>query len=402
MAFFSQQTETTIVPRRIAWLRVFAIVLAAFIFNTTEFVPIGLLTAISDSFAMQPAQTGIMLTIYAWLVALLSLPLVLLSSRLERRGLLVGLFLLFIASHVLSVLAWSFPILVLSRIGIAFAHAVFWSINAAVVLRLAPAGKKAQALSLLATGTSLAMVLGLPLGRIIGEWLGWRMTFLIIAVVASVILLVIIRLLPRLPSQQSGSLTQVWQLLKNKALVALYLLLVIMVTGHYTVYSYVEPFVINSLHLSAQFATMILLLFGASGILGSLLFGRFNQHTTLLTLLSLASLALCLALLLPLGHYAPLMFLLSILWGMAVMLIALGVQIKVLALAGNATDIAMSFFSGIFNIGIGAGALVGNQISLHWHMSYIGLVGAALSVLALLWALWIFHRYPYDKQTVEQ
>ncbi|EDW5876517.1 sugar transporter [Salmonella enterica subsp. enterica serovar Pomona] len=380
------------VSRKVAWLRVVTLAIAAFIFNTTEFVPVGLLSDIAESFHMQTAQVGIMLTIYAWVVAVMSLPFMLLTSQMERRKLLICLFVLFIASHVLSFLAWNFTVLVISRIGIAFAHAIFWSITASLAIRLAPAGKRAQALSLIATGTALAMVLGLPIGRVVGQYFGWRTTFFAIGMGALITLLCLIKLLPKLPSEHSGSLKSLPLLFRRPALMSLYVLTVVVVTAHYTAYSYIEPFVQNVAGLSANFATVLLLILGGAGIIGSLVFGKLgNRHASCI---AIALLVVCLLLLLPAAESEAHLAILSIFWGIAIMVIGLGMQVKVLALAPDATDVAMALFSGIFNIGIGAGALVGNQVSLHWSMSAIGYIGAIPACAALVWAVLIFRKWP--------
>lgn len=383
------------VSRKVAWLRVVTLAIAAFIFNTTEFVPVGLLSDIAESFHMQTAQVGIMLTIYAWVVAVMSLPFMLLTSQMERRKLLICLFVLFIASHVLSFLAWNFTVLVISRIGIAFAHAIFWSITASLAIRLAPAGKRAQALSLIATGTALAMVLGLPIGRVVGQYFGWRTTFFAIGMGALITLLCLIKLLPKLPSEHSGSLKSLPLLFRRPALMSLYVLTVVVVTAHYTAYSYIEPFVQNVAGLSANFATVLLLILGGAGIIGSLVFGKLgNRHASSLVSIAIALLVVCLLLLLPAAESEAHLAILSIFWGIAIMVIGLGMQVKVLALAPDATDVAMALFSGIFNIGIGAGALVGNLVSLHWSMSAIGYIGAIPACAALVWAVLIFRKWP--------
>lgn len=395
--------STRIVSRKVAWLRVVTLAIAAFIFNTTEFVPVGLLSDIAQSFHMQTAQVGIMLTIYAWVVALMSLPFMLLTSQVERRKLLICLFVLFIASHVLSFLAWNFTVLLISRIGIAFAHAIFWSITASLAIRLAPAGKRAQALSLIATGTALAMVLGIPIGRIVGQYFGWRTTFLAIGIGALVTLVCLFKLLPTLPSEHSGSLKSLPLLFRRPALMSLYLLTVIVVTAHYTAYSYIEPFVQTVAGLSANFATVLLLILGGAGIVGSVVFGKLgNRHASSLITFAIVLLVGCLLLLRSAADSETHLAILSIFWGIAIMVIGLGMQVKVLALAPDATDVAMALFSGIFNIGIGAGALVGNQVSLHWSMSAIGYVGVVPAIIALVWSVIIFRRWPVSLEEQPQ
>ncbi len=387
--------EAGSVSRQTQYFRVILMGISAFVVNTTEFVPVALLSDIARDFSITTAETGWMLTLYAWIVAAMSLPLMLLTSRLERKRLLLALFVVFIASHVLSVFAWSFQVLLISRVGIAFSHAIFWSITAAITLRVAPEGKRALALSILATGTSLAMVLGVPIGRIVGQWFGWRTTFAGIGMIAFIVFILQARLLPTLPSMFEGSFRKIPELLKNPLLVSLYLFCFVVFTADYAAYSYIEPFMSRIGSISENLVTFVLLLFGGAGLIGSVIFSRWSDKSN--TMLMLGSTVLILVSMLTMLWAVNSIWLLSLntlIWGTAMILLMLCIQAKVIEIDINAQDMVMAMFSGIINLGIGTGALLGGYAVTHISLSSVGFVGAAVASVALLLMIFMIKRFP--------
>ena len=167
-----------------SWLPVVGLACTAFVFNTSEFIPIGLLTDIGTDFNMSTAETGMLISIYAWVVMTLSLPLMILASRMEMRRLMLTLIATFALFQFMSSVSTSFYMLLAARIGVAFAHSVFWSIVSPMAARIVSERYRPLALSIVCSGASIAMVFGMPVGRMIGLLLGWRMTFLTIGIVA--------------------------------------------------------------------------------------------------------------------------------------------------------------------------------------------------------------------------
>ena len=366
------------------WVSVCALAVGAFIFNTTEYIPIALLSDIGQSFGKPATEVGMMITVYAWIVALLSLPLMLMTKNIERRKLLLMLFALFALFHALSFFSWNFNILLVSRIGIALTHAVFWSITASLAVRLAPAGKTNQALGLLSTGSVLAMVLGIPLGRVVGQYFGWQLSFLLIGVCAAGVMLVLAKNLPALPSQNTGSLNSLPSLFKRRNLMLLYAMTVLIITAHFTAYSYIEPFVLQVGGFKAEQVTIVLSLYGLAGFAASYLFGKwFAKSQRLFMLGAVAVILLSALLLLPLASFPYAVYALVFIWGVAIVIVSLGMVSKVLAFASDATDVANSIYSGLYNVGIGGGALLGHYVTVWFGLSNIGIAGALLAAAGL-------------------
>ena len=367
----------------VQWLPLLGLTFSAFIFNTSEFVPIGLLTDIANDFQITEAHAGLLITIYAWVVALASLPLMWLVSKVEFKRLLLSVVALFALSHILSSVSSNYMTLMVSRIGVACSHAIFWSIASPLAVKVAPEGKRSLALSFIVTGTSIAMIVGLPLGRIVGLFLGWRMTFLCIAVLAALVFVFMAIVFPKVPNQNPVSLRNLPGLVKTPALTGIYILTVVAITGHYTGYSYIEPFMAQVAHLRESAITFALMLFGLAGIVGSILFSKkYDKHPVAFINVAVYGIVAFLYLLQPASISMGSTLLVCVLWGIAITAFNLVFQALIIQFAPQATSIAMSIYSGIFNVGIGSGALIGGYTCTYLSLGWIGYIGGTISLVA--------------------
>ena len=276
----------------------------------------------------------------------------------------------------------------ISRIGVACSHAVFWSIASPLAVNIAPEGHRSMALSMIVTGTSIAMIVGLPLGRIIGLHIGWRMTFFCIAAIAFAIFLLLVIIFPKVPNRNSITLRMLPSILNNPVLLSIYCLTFIIVTAHYTGYSYIEPFLSQVAGLKDNWITLTLTAFGISGIIGSILFSRyFDKHPYPFICFAITGIATFLILLhfSSFSHYTVIA--LCIFWGIAITAFNLVFQAEVIRFAPQATTIAMSIYSGIYNLGIGSGALIGGMVCSHLSISDIGYVGGAIAIIASIYCI---------------
>lgn len=373
----------------VTWLPVLTLTLCAFVFNTSEFIPIGLLTDIGRDFGTTEAQTGWLVTIYAWVVAILSLPLMLLAAKMECRRLMMLILALFVGSHCLSAVSTSYWMLLISRLGVACSHAIFWSVVSPLAVEVAPKHKRSTALSMVVAGSSIAMIAGLPLGRVLGLYLGWRVTFWAIGLTAALALFCLWRFFPSVESQQAVKLRQVPKLLTQPALLGIYILTPIIMTGNFTVYSYIEPFLAQVTGMVPDHITWVLVAYGAVGIVGSWVFSHFyDRHPLTFMKAAVVGMALSLLLMREAATAEVTVFVLCLFWGFAVTLYNLTFQSAIIAAAPTGTAIAMSVFSGIYNVGIGSGALVGGVVCTHLTIGEIGYVGGGIALLAAAYCLW--------------
>ena len=371
------------------WLPLLGLTFCTFVFNTSEFMPIGLLSDIANDLNISDARAGMLISVYAWVVALMSLPLMIIVSKMELKRLLLTIIAVFVLSHVASALAEGYYTLMLSRIGVACSHAIFWSIVSPLAVRIVPDDKRAFALSMVATGSSIAMVVGLPLGRVVGLYLGWRMTFLSIGVISALIFIYIAAMLPKVPSRGKFSVKRLPALLHNRVLLGVFVMSVLFATAHYTGYSYIEPFLGRVAGFTPKIVTLVLIVFGGSGMLGSIAFSKYYMsNPRRFVAVATVAPALCLLLMQVSAVSLASVLAVCVVWGAMATAFNIAFLDNVMRFAPEeATSVAMSIFSGIFNLGIGSGAYIGGVVVTHLSLGSIGYAGGVIGLLAAFYCV---------------
>ena len=384
------------------WLPLIGLTVSVFIFNMSEFMPVGLLTSIADDFGTSESQTGLIISFYAWAVAICSLPLMLLLRKVDYRPMLLMAVLTFTVFQFLSGISASYWMLMASRIGVALAHSVFWSIAAPLAVSVVEFRYHRFALSVMAVGTSVAMILGLPLGRVIGLAMGWRMSFFAIAAVSVLTLILLTAVFPQVRNPGTFTVRRMPDIYRNRVLVGVYVMIVVFVTGHFTCYSYIEPFLLDAAGLSDGSVTVALTVFGLAGIVGSMIFTKMYDRTrfrivpAVLLFSGLSMMMFGLAL----GNFVLLMALCA-LWGMCYTLFCVISQNETLRAAPvDAAPVAMSLQSGIFNAGIASGSIVGGIVIDLRSVNDIGFVASVFALAAFLFTyLWLIRKIRANAET---
>ena len=378
------------------WLALAGMAVAAFVFNSSEFMPVGLLTDIGASFGTDEATTGMLVSVYAWAVMILSVPLMIVATRLDFRRLLIVVLAVFLLGQVLTALSNSYWMLMASRLVVACAHSVFWAIAASIAVRLVTSEKRSLALSLVETGTAIAGIIGLPLGRAIGLAVGWRMTFAIVAVLSALLLVYLIITMPWVPGAEPFNVAQLPGLFQNKGLVALFILTALYAWGYYTGYSYIEPFLLQVGGIESGMVTIVLSVFGVASIVGSLacskLYPRFRFPFFRIITIGVPVALLFMHAAVGLGVGA--VFADVVLWGICAAAVSVVYQAEIINVSSDEEEtVAMAFFSGIFNFGIGFGAFLGGQVVNTAGIANVFYAGGILGVVSIVFCLLVAVRW---------
>ncbi|WP_199831132.1 MFS transporter [Streptomyces sp. NBRC 110028] len=359
--------------------------LATFIVVTTEMLPVGLLSAISTSLEVSESRTGMLLTAYAFTVAMTATALTSWTASWPRKRLLLAVVGIFAVGAVLSGAATNFALLAVARLVCGAAHGVFWSIVAGYAAALASTERPGRATAVVFAGNSGALVLGVPLTAALGGTVGWRAAFWLVAFAALLVLTVAMRVLPPVPGnpQQAGRGPHA---LRLPGLLPLVMTTMVLVLGHFTLYSYVTPLLHSTGIPDGAGVSALLATYGVTGLGGTWLAGLWVDRAPSAAIFgTTGAMALAIGLLAFGASLIPVTVAAVAVWGMAFAAAPVCLQATVLRIAGTAHDTASSWYVAAFNLGIGGGALAGGAVLASAGVRALGWVAlAAVSIAAAI------------------
>lgn len=260
------------------WGAVFALSLAAFALVASEFMPVSLLTPIANNLHISEGQAGQAISISGGFALITCLLITSLMGRLNRKVLLLSLTLLMIVSGTVVAIAPNYEIFMIGRALIGVAIGGFWSMSAATAMRLVPENHVPRALAILNGGNALAMVVAAPLGSFLGDIIGWRGAFFFIVPVASITFFWLTLSLPAMKADSVSNSGNILSLVKSAPAALGMLAVSLFFMGQFTLFTYLRPFLETVTKVSGSKLSLMLLVIGVAGFVGTVLIERFLKN----------------------------------------------------------------------------------------------------------------------------
>ncbi|MGC4948561.1 MFS transporter [Streptomyces sp. DT224] len=366
-------------------LALLALAVSAFGIGTTEFVMMGLLPDVADDLGTSVPTAGYLVSAYAIGVVIGAPLLTALGSRVPRKRMLLLLMALFTVGNLASALAPGFGWLVAGRLLAGLPHGAFFGVGAVVASRLVHEGRRARAVATMFLGLTVANIVGVPAATLLGQHLGWRATFLVVAAIGVCAMAALARLVPQIPVEARQDVRHELRALGNRQVLLGLLTAVFGFAGVFAVYSYLSAMTTKAMGFGESAVTPVLALFGIGMTLGALAAGPLTDRALRPTLYgSLGALAVVLAVF-PLAAQVK--------WAALLMVVLLGavgfmtttpLQMLVMNKAKDAPTLASASNHSAFNLANAGGAWLGGAaIATGWGWTSPALVGAVLALVGL-------------------
>lgn len=366
-----------------------ALAVSAFAIGSTEFISVGLIPMLIQSFHVSMAQAGLTVSVYAMGIMIGAPVMTLLTGQINRHTLMVIIMLLFITGNLVAAFAPTFTILLGGRVIAALAHGIFMTVASVIAADVVAPSKRASAIAVMFTGLTVATVTGVPMGTMIGQLGGWRWSFIFISAIGLIGLIADYILVPReLPLPSKATAKGVLRVLGNPQLLLALLVTALGYGGTFVAYTYLSPLLEQKMGWSSSAVVVILVVYGLMVALGNTLGGRWANKKPLSALLKMFTglfVTLVILAFTASSHWLGLLTVLAM--GFFAFMNVPGLQLYIVQLAEKYTpdDITMASALNIsaFNVGIALGSGIGGQVTSQVGLGWTPFFGAVMVAISI-------------------
>lgn len=368
-------SKNNVSNRNAYWSGVFSVTSCIFLLITSEFMPVSLLTPIAKDLVISEGMAGQGLTISGICAVIISLILPTIIGNIDRKILLLTMTAMMAFSGLIIAQATNYPIYMLGRALIGLVIGGFWSMSAAIAIRLVPQDKIAQALAIFNSGNALATTISAPLGSYMSALIGWRWAFFSLAPIAFVILAWQWISLPKMPINKDNPVTKITlsQILNPVVIMGL-MACGLFFMGQFTLFTYIRPFLEKVTQVNVNILSFILLIIGISGFIGTLVINKILQYDLYVLLITIPLIMAIIAIMLiGIGYYPIYTTILLAIWGFVATAAPVGWWVWVAKTFPNNAETGGGFMVAIIQFSIAFGSIIGGIAfdDIHWQANLI-------------------------------
>lgn len=375
-------------PSLRTWLGIFSLALGAAAIVTTEFIPVGFLPNVAAALHVSLGTAGLMVLVPG-LSAAIAAPLVIVGAAgLDRRHLVVALGCLVLASNAIAFAAPDFAVVLIARILLGMAIGGFWAVAPSLGMRLAGPEHGTLATSVVLAGLSAGTVIGLPAGQLLGNFIGWRLTFGVVVAATIPIIVAQLLLLPLIPPDRRMLFTHLGNVFRVRIARNTLIATGLVVTGQFAASTFVTPLLRQNANVGPALATVLLLGYGLAGIVGTLLGSKPVGRSPVWTFVSAAATLGAVLLILPvLSGTTIIVGVLVVAWGWIWGFVPLSLQTRMLTANPNAPEASSAVFITLAQLAIAAGSALGGLLIDAAGVTVVYVVGGTVVLTAALFGL---------------
>jgi DHA1 family inner membrane transport protein len=365
---------------------VVALALGGFAIGTTEFVTMGVLPDIAGSVGVDIPSAGHVISAYALGVVVGAPVIAALGARLPRRALLVGLMAAFLLGNVLTAVAPGYRTLIVARFLSGLPHGAYFGVASLVAASLVAPHLRGRAVSSVLLGLAAAMLTGVPAATWLGQHLGWRAAYWLVAVLAAATVAAVLAVVPSTPGRREATLRGELGALRRPQVLLTLLVGVVGFGGMFALYSYIAPLITDVADLSRGTVPVVLLVYGAGGVVGTALGGRLADLALFPSLVaSVVVMGALLAGVALVAPWAPGLVVGVFLVSVSASVMAICLQLRLMETAGEAQMLGAALNHSALNLANALGAWFGGLV-IAAGLGYRApsAVGAGLAVAGLV------------------